>query len=496
MNNKTSSTSGSCRVLLATGPLVPLLLLLSLFLPTAVYGEEAADELTYRAGAASIDVTPPAIGTSLALRPARSTGVAEPLFARALVLEGDSPASGSQDNNSAKGKKVRVAIITNDFCGFDLPFNDRLLKAISAATGIPPSHIMINCSHNHSAPFIGDWAPPADVGPQPWHDELVEKFVTVTKQAADSLRPARLRIHREPTQLGMNRRLKHNGDVIMSTNPHGSNLPWTDVLSVEVPKVERVAVLFTYGAHPVIVQRASTLIGGDYPGYTIKRLEAMAKAGGTGGVFMFGQGASGDINAFPLAGGMQAADIAGRDLSYAVLRAIRAPGHVLKSNDLRVAATEVQLPLQDPPPVDQIKSRIAYTKDEKRKRWLEGLLAMAENPDKESPAKSLRYPISAFAFGNELCIVALPHETFSYYTHFTETVSPFANNLVLGYTNGVNGYVATKRDYLLGAAGGYEASPLGSAINYTTRLAPNPESQAIIEQGIRTVLDQVDGQKK
>ena len=455
---------------------VPLLLacLLTLLLPSLILADD--NELTIRAGAAEIDVTPPAVGTLLAMRSARSTGVAEPLFARALVLDDGT---------------TRVAIVTCDYCGFDIPFNERLVKAITAATSIPATHIMINASHNHSAPLIGDWAPPNTDGPLPWHDELIKKFATVVKQAADSVRPARLRIHREATQIGINRRLKREGRVVMTPNPHGSNLPWTDVLCVEVPKVERVAVLFTYGAHPVIVQRASTLIGGDYPGYTVKRMNAMASAGKSGGVFMFAQGASGDINAFPLAGGIMAADTAARDLSYAVERAIKSPGYVIKSRTLKVASTEVQLPLQDPPPVEDIKNRIAYTKDKARKRWLEGLLTIAESDERPT----LRYPISAFALGDEFCILALPHETFSHYTHFAETVSPFKHNIVLGYTNGVNGYIATRRDYLMGEAGGYEAAPLGSAINYTTRLAPKPESQAIIEAGIRKVLQEVSNKK-
>ncbi|MEK6247939.1 MAG: neutral/alkaline non-lysosomal ceramidase N-terminal domain-containing protein [Planctomycetales bacterium] len=455
------------------------ILMMTLLVVTAgerLCGEDAtpavkAEQL--RAGAAEIDVTPPAKGTLLAMRPVRSTGVAEPLFARALVLD-----DGHQ----------KVAIVTNDYCGFDIPFNQRLLTAIHEATGIPTSHIMINSSHNHSAPLIGSWAPPNSDGPLPWHQQLIDKFAQVVKSASDSLEPARLRFQREPTQLGMNRRLPHAGDIVMAPNPYGNNLPWTDVLSVEQLEGKgRIAALFSYAAHPVLVQRASTLIGGDYPGYTVGRLQKMAQRGGSGGVFMFAQGASGDINAFPLAGGIDAAKTASRDLAYAVQRAIQLPGHAIPSQRLAVAALELQLPLQDPPPVKEIKKQISATTDAARLRWLQGLLKIS----KSEKRPTLSYPISAVAFGDELCILALPHETFSHYTLFAESVSPFPHNLVMAYTNGVNGYVATRRDYLLGAAGGYEASRFGSAMNYTTRLAPAPESQQIIEEGIEQLYKEL-----
>ncbi|REJ70335.1 MAG: hypothetical protein DWQ31_01335 [Planctomycetota bacterium] len=432
---------------------------------------------TLRAGAAQIEVNPPAVGTVLAMRAERSTGIAESLFARALVL----------DDGTA-----RVVLVTNDYCGFDIPFHARLAKAISAATDIPVSHIMINSSHNHSAPLIGSWAPPND-GPQPWHDELIEKFARVARQAADDLRPARLRFRREATQIGMNRRLMHEGQMVMAPNPHGNHLPWIDVLSVAEPDGKRIAVLFSHAAHPVVVQSASTLIGGDYPGYTIKRLEAMARAGGSRSMFMFAQGAGGDINAFPLAGGIQAADTVARDLSYAVARAIKTPGGVLDGVPLRVGTREVALPLQEPPPRAVIEARIAATRDERRQVWLRGLLAMQ---DKGQDQRTMAFPMTAFALGDDFCLLGLPHETFSYYTLFAERVSPFESNMVLGYTNGVNGYVATRRDYLLSAAGGYEASRLGSAMNYTTRLAPKPESQALIEAGIRDLYAQVLSKKK
>ena len=69
---------------------------------------------------------------------------------------------------------------------------------------------------------------------------------------------------------------------------------------------------------------------------------------------MFIQGCSGDINGFPLASGIGAAKGAGRDLGYAVVRALRKEPQPLEGR-LRFAYREIELPLQDPPSVEKCK---------------------------------------------------------------------------------------------------------------------------------------------
>ena len=63
------------------------------------------------------------------------------LYARALVL--------------ADSEK-QLAIVTADYGQFPLWYNKRLLDAIQGATGIPPEHVVINCSHTHNAPGLMD----------------------------------------------------------------------------------------------------------------------------------------------------------------------------------------------------------------------------------------------------------------------------------------------------------------------------------------------------
>jgi hypothetical protein len=101
----------------------------------------------------------------------------------------------------------------------------------------------------------------------------------------------------------------------------------------------------------------------------------------------------------------------------------------------------------------------------------------------------MRFPIRAFAVGDQFCILGLPHEPFAEYHHFVDRVSPFEHTMVFGYTNGLHCYVGTEKDYLLGERGGYETSPWGAAIMFESRLPLAPSCEKLIQAGIlRTLL--------
>jgi hypothetical protein len=258
-------------------------------------------------------------------------------------------------------------------------------------------------------------------------------------------------------------------------------LPWVDVLSIEALDGTRIAVLFTHAAHPVIVHAASTLISADYPGFAV---ETLRRVQGPDGVLLFAQGPAGNINAFPLQGGIGAAAAAGRDLGQAVSRALGRPGEFLPDGALRTASLELTLPLQAPASAATLKEKVAREKSAERKARLEELLAIAGSGE----PRTMRYPVRALALGDRLCVVGLSHEPFAEYGRYVHEVSPFEHNLVLAYTNGLECYVATERDYRLGERGGYEASPWGAAFMFESRLPLAPEAEGQIRAGVVRLL--------
>ena len=99
----------------------------------------AADAVTLRIGAARADITPdPEVLNWVTGKPYKE--ILDRIFVQALVVD-----DGSQ----------KVAILRWDLVDVSESARDEVRKRISSALQIPAENILINASHNHSAP----WAP-------------------------------------------------------------------------------------------------------------------------------------------------------------------------------------------------------------------------------------------------------------------------------------------------------------------------------------------------
>jgi len=63
-------------------------------------------------------------------------------------------------------------------------------------------------------------------------------------------------------------------------------------------------------------------------------------------------------------------------------------------------------------------------------------------------------------FGDEWCLVAMPHEMFCQYELWIDETAPFEHTMAFAYTNGYQDYIATDEALRMGPMGGYEASTL------------------------------------
>ena len=385
------------------------------------------------------------------------------LYARALVL--------------ADGE-TQLAIVTADFGQFPLWYNKELLDAIESATGIPPEHVVINCSHTHNAPGVdGRWITEES---EAW---LATCLAELVKNAADALEPTTLRVGRAPVQIGYNRRVMNDeGYITMAPNPEGSVVPWVDVLGAYDANGEIIAVLFSHAAHPVIVHWSSEEeMGADYPGYAVEHLRNFLDLKPES-ILMFAQGCAADINGYPLRGGFSACDVAGFTLAFATHQALKIAEEV-PAAPLKAVSVLVNLPFRDPPSVAECKQLIEEFPDDER---YVALLEVAESNEE----RALPFPMSAFAVGDTLCFLSVSHELFSEYQLFVDETSPFSHTFVFGYTNGSEVYVATKEAYELGLRAGYEAGPRNHALSGPYRLALPPS----VEERIHTEITELLGQ--
>jgi len=421
--------------------------------------------------------------------------VHDPLFARALVLD---------DGEN------QVALVTMDLVGLDFGLVDRVRDEVSRTAGIAPEHLMLNCSHTHSAPFTIPWSVLGwqhfvewEAG---WAEGLVRSVGEVVRTAVDALSPARARCGRARAQVGVNRRLPTEPGVAMEPNPDGPVVPWVDVLRLDNrTDGEPMAVLMSHAAHPVIVHAASTMISADYPGYAVTTVRE--RFGGKVTV-MFAQGCGADINGTPLRGGFGAAKKAGEELGRAAIRA--AERSVPTDSDrLSARSRAAELPLEPPSPhadcrntLDEAESRLRELKAARGngsppeangyELWhaREAVMRQRESLElaKEGDIRrTLPFRAQAFSLGDEFCLLGLTHEPFAEYQFWAEKVSSFRHTIVLGYTNGCESYVPTREALSLG---GYEGSRTGAALSYRHRLRLTSNCEDMVKKNLLPLLRQ------
>ena len=384
------------------------------------------------------------------------------LFARALVL-------GADD--------VRLVIVATDMGTFSVEYADELLRRIERTTNIPSGNIIITTTQTHNAPGVDGREMTPEAGE--WLSDCIAGLV---KRANDELRPCVLNAGRAPVQIGYNRRLMQDGQIVMAPNPDGAIVPWVDVLEAQDTEGRRIAVLFSHAAHPVIVHWLSEEIGPDFPGYAVRHLrDLLAREGEPEGVFMFAQACCGDINGHPLRGGFGACDAAGLSLAFAVKQAL-AGARPVAPDAFKAHSLDLPLPLEEPPTAAECRAALAEDPDSTRFREL---LAVAESGERQFHPLSMR----ALAIGDALCFLTFTAEMFAEYQLYADAVSPFGQTFVFSHTNGITGYVATAEDYELGPAGGYESW------GYPTRnrpwLPPQPQAERLIHEGITRLLGEL-----
>jgi neutral ceramidase len=235
----------------------------------------AAVHSNFQAGAARREITPgepvPMWGYG-ARRDALSTGVADPLYASALVLE-------------ATGR--RLAIV-----GLDLGRGPteamlvRLRERIRAEAGI--DHAWFGGSHTHHAPVLelsddpGRGQGKFDATLR-YYEELEEALAGVVIEASQRLVPARIAVGSKQLD-GFNR----NRHTRIDPKPVDRELA---VLRVDNALGQPIAVLVNFAAHPTSIPAGNLDLSADYPGALKATLEQEL-----GGVAVFMQGAAGDLS--------------------------------------------------------------------------------------------------------------------------------------------------------------------------------------------------------
>lgn len=399
----------------------------------------------WKAGVARVAITPgePVWLAGFANRSRPSEGVLEEIYAKALALE---DASGA----------VSV-ILTSDLLGFTRSNVETIAARVEAATGVPRARLLLNASHNHSAPVTRgllalyyELAPPQLAAIERYSARLLDQIVEVIVEAVRERSPAALSFEQGLAGFAVNRR---------RGRPGGRSLPGlvdhdVPVLAVRDPAGRLKAVVFGYACHATTL--AGYQISGDWPGFAQTELERSHP----GVVALFLAGAGADLNPLPRYHGSDESlahysvalpSMYGRILAAAV-DLVLAGKMTPVAGPLRVAYGSVDLPLEAPPDADQLRQRLARAEKMER-REIEYLLRVLEREGK-LPDRCA-YPIQVWRFGDTLTLVALAGEPVVDYSFRFKAIFGWDRTWVSGYNNELVAYIPSRRVRL---EGGYEGS--------------------------------------
>jgi neutral ceramidase len=401
------------------------------------------DEATaiYHVGISTVDITPP-VGIFLAGFAARqepSTDVYHTLKATVVAItDGNTP----------------LLLIGAEILGF-YERTEVVRDRINKATDIPQANIVLNGSHTHCGPCIRemDRERHGELDEE-YIESLISKVTRCAESAWNSRVPARLRSGIGHCNIAASRRKPDGkGGVEWKPAPDEHHDHQVPVLTIETPDGDLQGVIFSYACHPT--SRGGTSIGGDYVCFAYDRIEE--KYPQVSASFL--QGCGGDQKTKPVDPAsdkfipreIEEIRQIGEELGEAVIQVIESESLENVSGPITVARSTLDLETE-PPDLELVKSSLEDSRDFV-KSWAQHMKRAIDSGT--SPSTKVPFETQSIRFGRTLGIITLSAEmSVEHGLRLKKDLGPhFDNLLVLGYSNGIVGYVPVKRQI---PEGGYE----------------------------------------
>jgi neutral ceramidase len=418
---------------------------------------------SWKAAASKASITPTESMwmAGYASRTKPSEGVAQELFAKAVVLE--------------DAKQQRLAIITLDIIGVPRSLRLKLETDLREKYQLPPQAILLNASHTHCGPELrvsrleasgleSDRAAQA----QQYTARLETTIGQLVGDCLSRLEPVQLGYSHARCGVAMNRRLPTDTEPTNSPYPDGAVDHAVPVLRIDTPDGKLKAVLFGYACHNTTLSFYQFC--GDYAGYAQEYLEAAHPDV----IAAFVMGCGGDQNPYPR-GQLEQCQQHGRALANAVEAALLPKPRpitgtlsaVIDTATLEFAPPGTKIELEE-----QAKSSSKYVAGHARR-----LLKQLETDGKINT--EYPYWVQVIRLGNEVTLVALAGEVVVDYSLRLKRELPDTTVWMAGYSNDVFGYVPSRKVL---KEGGYEGR---GAMMYTS--LPGPFAEDVEERIVNKV---------
>jgi neutral ceramidase len=444
--------------------LVRLLALLpaSAILP-ATWGQTESTSLTsLKVGIAEMPITPnwPTPLWGYSGRPPYSSGVLDDIFAKAVLFD--------------CGK--RFLIITMDVGAIGFPLYRRIARRIHETTKIDEDAIMIQCTHDHSAPAnIDVTGTQAD---QRFHEMLVSHLTSLAHEAQRNLAPATLSYGQIESHIARNRRFglgpstwdKDSGpiestfSVLLMTSPDGHN---------------RGAIV-NYPSHPVCLRPDNNKISADFPGVLYRQLGQSLNC-----PVIYMQGCCGDMCP-KIYGSTREMEEYGRKMAAEAQRAL-STAKPLRVNSLDYRSQRVAVTFISPYSLDDLRARYNtfFTGGEEKELWAEHLLRYLEDGGDIHQTRDTL--VAALRIG-DLALAILPGEILHLTADLIRKQFPDQKLMIAAYSNDTSvGYLPHADEF---PKGGYEVD---SAWQYYTTLRTTPDMEKDVREAAVAMLHSLVG---
>ncbi len=403
-----------------------------------------------RAGVCRVDITPP-LGVepgAWRLRTGRADGVDEPLVAQALVLD-----DGSR----------RVALVATDLLWMPRHVAQAARRRIAELTGIPAEAVLLNASHNHSAPVLLE---PDSVRAAVRTEGLDGYAAALPDRLAGAVYGAN--VHRQPAAIGAGVG-RAPGVSVNRVDPRRSVDDTVTVLRVD-GEGGMMAIVVGFACHGTCVGGQTLRWNADFP----HALRVAVERAHPGTECLFFQACAGDLapldywfgNEAAVRHGYPARDRVGGALAAEVRRVVPTiwtagePELTVESrlvplrrrrlpwSDADLDRVERRLAAESEPAFPEVWADEVHTATSAQRfplHYQRGALAMYRDMRRRQDAP-VQAEVQALAIG-DIAIVGTGFELFSGPGRAVRERSPFRTTLVLGYSNDYLGYLPPTEDF-------------------------------------------------
>lgn len=344
-----------------------------------------------------------------------------------------------------------------------------LREMVLAATGVPPSNLMIALSHTHAGPSLsaGESHLPGGHLISGYLATIGQAAVTAASQAMSSRQAARIEWAFGTCGLASNRELVVDGKAVVGYVPGVDADDTVAVARISTMDGASLGTVVNYACHPTTLSWQNRAISPDYVGAMRALVEAE-----TGQPCLFFQGASGDLAPREqYTGDLSVADRHGLSLGHAVLAALHTlplPAQALELSELIESGAPLALWTSRPEGADSTVKSLhstvtldlhAPSLEELEKGW--GDINPVSLKERQTRALALRetlgdrkiteYPVWVWRVGDGV-IVGTPGEPYSQLQKNLRRRFPHTALMVVNFVNGPGFmYVPTADAYERGA---------------------------------------------